>query len=329
MAAAIATLAPVPKADVLLDVSAAGIGLDMHRPSDIRMFGHAFEWAGYANYTKALPQYQLELSKPNRFTYYGTSKDGGRVYFSGFNEEGFAVSNRGIEDIQTGEIEAPEQPDAEGPACTFFGCLRVGNADDPALEVAGNTELAGTLEVAGNTELGGTLEVTGASTLTGNVTLGGTITGGHATTATDGLVEIATAAELAAAINGTDQNPTVPGATLVPNINDLDTIVDDIADQIIPDIGLLRTQDRIIYVAAAAGNVPDADLTADGALGDARLLRNVAPSWCSPTCMKPLTVTHLVTALLAVPVKASTTATQSMVSRSLSAPTPRQLSTTV
>ena len=34
----------------------------MRRPSNIRLFGQAFEWAGQLNYTKALPQYQRDLS---------------------------------------------------------------------------------------------------------------------------------------------------------------------------------------------------------------------------------------------------------------------------
>ena len=83
--------------------------LNFRRPSNIRLFGHAYEWAGYLNYSKALPKYQGELSHANKFTYYGTNEDGGKVYFSGFNEEGFAVSPRGVEDTQTGDILGLEE----------------------------------------------------------------------------------------------------------------------------------------------------------------------------------------------------------------------------
>ena len=85
---------------------------EFRRPSIIRMYGHAFEWAGFGNYTKGLPQYQGGMLASNKFTYYGTSELGGRVYFTGFNEEGFSVSPRGVEDIQTGEVLSAEQINA-------------------------------------------------------------------------------------------------------------------------------------------------------------------------------------------------------------------------
>ena len=76
--------------------------VEFRRPSNIRLFGHAYEWAGTLNYTKALPFYQKELGTINKFTYYFTHQNGGRVYASGFNEEGFLVTNRGLEDLATG-----------------------------------------------------------------------------------------------------------------------------------------------------------------------------------------------------------------------------------
>ena len=78
------------------------------RPSQIRLFGHAMEWAGYLNYTKALPQYQRDLSASNKFSYYFTNSGGGRVYISAFNEEGFQVTAGGIIDLLTGETLSPE-----------------------------------------------------------------------------------------------------------------------------------------------------------------------------------------------------------------------------
>ena len=76
--------------------------VEFRRPSVVRLFGHAWEWAGFLNYTKAIPAYQGELSPQNKFTYYFTNVDGGRVYATGFNEEGFQVTPRGLEDIATG-----------------------------------------------------------------------------------------------------------------------------------------------------------------------------------------------------------------------------------
>jgi hypothetical protein len=81
----------------------ANWAIEFRRPSNIRLFGHAWEWAGYLNYSKSLPEYQLELSPLNKFTYYFTNKNGGRVYGSGFNEEGFVVTPQGLQDLATGQ----------------------------------------------------------------------------------------------------------------------------------------------------------------------------------------------------------------------------------
>ena len=86
----------------------------MRRPSNIRLFGQAFEWAGQLNYTKALPQYQRDLSASNKFTYFFTNQLGGRVYVSGFNEEGFEVTAAGLTDLQTGETVSPDGLGSDG-----------------------------------------------------------------------------------------------------------------------------------------------------------------------------------------------------------------------
>lgn len=83
--------------------------LELRRPSTMRMFGHAWEWAGFLNYTKAIPQYQKELSPQNKFTYFFTNVSGGRVYGSGFNEEGFLVTPQGIQDLTTGAVVGTDQ----------------------------------------------------------------------------------------------------------------------------------------------------------------------------------------------------------------------------
>lgn len=79
---------------------------EFRRPSVLRLFAHAFEWAGTLNYSKAFPAVQQQLSALNKFTYYFTNELGGRVYPSGFNEEGFIVKSTGIEDLNTGQSQS-------------------------------------------------------------------------------------------------------------------------------------------------------------------------------------------------------------------------------
>ena len=128
---------------------------EFRRPSVIRMYGHAYEWAGFGNYSKGLPQYQGGMLASNKFTYYGTNELGGRVYFTGFNEEGFSVSPRGVEDIQTGEVLSAEEinaPDADILIPGFFEALTIGE-----LTVTQDIEINGT--VSGNPVWGDTLPV--------------------------------------------------------------------------------------------------------------------------------------------------------------------------
>ena len=89
--------------------------VEFRRPSQCRTYGHAYEWSGWSNYSKALPQYQKGLLPGNKFSYYFTNQGGGKCYVTGFNEEGFRVSNSGLEVIETGQmidrnqIGAPDQ----------------------------------------------------------------------------------------------------------------------------------------------------------------------------------------------------------------------------
>ena len=113
-------LKPRPRADRLRDpsdssdmlgynpIGGAVTGLanwpmEFRRPSIVRMFGHAWEWAGFGNYTKALPDYQRELTPQNLFSYYFGVQIGGRVYGTGFNEQGFQVTQAGLVDLSTGK----------------------------------------------------------------------------------------------------------------------------------------------------------------------------------------------------------------------------------
>jgi hypothetical protein len=76
--------------------------IEFRRPSVLRLYGHAWEWAGYLNYSKSIPAAQRDLSPQNKFTYYFTNSEGGRVVPQGSNEDGFNISPRGLEDIETG-----------------------------------------------------------------------------------------------------------------------------------------------------------------------------------------------------------------------------------
>jgi hypothetical protein len=87
--------------------AASGLGnwaVEFRRPSTLRLYGHAWEWAGFLNYSKAIPAAQKELGPQNKFTYYYTNVEGGRVVPQGSNEDGFNISPRGLEDIETGAI---------------------------------------------------------------------------------------------------------------------------------------------------------------------------------------------------------------------------------
>ena len=171
--------------------------VDFRRPSQIRLFGHAYEWAGYLNYTKALPQYQLELSRENKFTYYGTSKDGGRVYFSGFNEEGALVSPAGLTDITTGETVAPEDLDPIEPPCQFFDCLTVNE-----LTVQNTLTTNGDVDINGSVDISDDLAVNGDIIVNGDIDLdNGEIINFAATTTRPGIGDLARVQDLRAAID--------------------------------------------------------------------------------------------------------------------------------
>lgn len=86
--------------------------VEFRRPSILRLYGHAWEWAGWLNYSKSLPGAQQQLSSFNKFTYYFTNETGGRVVPQGSNEDGFNISPRGLEDIETGALVTVEDLDA-------------------------------------------------------------------------------------------------------------------------------------------------------------------------------------------------------------------------
>ena len=200
----IAIATPTTRANRDVALAAAVTNVEFRRPSIIRMYGHAFEWAGFGNYTKALPQYQGGMGGANKFSYYGTNELGGRVYFTGFNEEGFSVSPRGIEDITTGEVLSSEEinaPDIELDIPTFFDQL---NANTLTV----NQELIINGTVSGTPNWGDTLPI--------------------ATAGDRGIVELATVAEAAAGTTPSAQSPqsSLQGA--------VDNIQNDIAPRLLP-----------------------------------------------------------------------------------------------
>lgn len=82
--------------------------VEFRRPSVLRLYGHAWEWAGFGNYSKALPAVQQDMSDFNKFTYYFTNVAGGRVVPQGSNEDGYNITPRGLEDIETGATTSLE-----------------------------------------------------------------------------------------------------------------------------------------------------------------------------------------------------------------------------
>ena len=145
-----------------LDVSSQNWLIEYRRPSNVRLFSHAYEWAGYLNYSKALPQYQKQLSPNNQFTYYFTNQNGGKVYASGFNQEGLQVSPRGLEDITTGQVLSLED---------------IGNPDR-------TIDFPDTF-----------LNLSVDQLSVNNIQINGTINGANASTTEKGIVELATSAE--------------------------------------------------------------------------------------------------------------------------------------
>lgn len=104
--------------------------VEFRRPSMLRLYGHAWEWAGYLNYSKSIPSAQQELSPQNKFSYYFTHQLGGRVVPTGSNEDGYAVSPLGLEDIGTGVTRTVESLGSNSiriPTTDFFPELTVGS----------------------------------------------------------------------------------------------------------------------------------------------------------------------------------------------------------
>jgi hypothetical protein len=157
--------------------AASGLGnwaIEFRRPSVLRLYGHAWEWAGFLNYSKALPAAQQELGAQNKFTYYFTSDSGGRVVPQGSNEDGFNITPRGLEDIETG---ATLTVDAIGSATLddfqvtdFPNGLTASTLEVDELIVRNTVDLptaATTTEVAGAVELASAAELRDSASISG------------------------------------------------------------------------------------------------------------------------------------------------------------------
>jgi len=124
--------------------AATGLGnwaVEFRRPSALRLYGHAWEWAGFLNYSKAIPAAQKELGPQNKFTYYFTNQLGGRVVPKGSNEDGFNITPRGLEDIETGatlSVDSIGSSTIDEYAETNFDSITVGTAQIDELTVANN-----------------------------------------------------------------------------------------------------------------------------------------------------------------------------------------------
>jgi hypothetical protein len=133
--------------------------VEFRRPSALRLYGHAWEWAGWLNYSKAIPVAQQQLSVFNKFTYYFTNEAGGRVVPQGSNEDGFNVSPRGLEDVETGaqvSVDDLNAPPIDLP--TFDTDITITN-----LTVVGILNLSDVTSISGAEELFPYLPIAGAS----------------------------------------------------------------------------------------------------------------------------------------------------------------------
>lgn len=118
--------------------------VEFRRPSTLRLYGHAWEWAGFLNYSKAIPAAQRDLGAQNKFTYYFTNWLGGRVVPQGSNEDGFNISPRGLEDIETGATISPENigiDTIDDAQSTDFDTLTANNLTVRNLFVLGDNQI--------------------------------------------------------------------------------------------------------------------------------------------------------------------------------------------
>ena len=160
--------------------------VEFNRPSLIRAFGQSYEWAGQGNYSKAMPKYQVTaLSDQHKVDYFAVNHMGGRVYNTGFNEDGLIVQGDTINDLGTNTVVTTET--------AGLGALG-GDPDFPAVPTSFDT-------LTINQEFNALQQAT-----VNNLTINGTVDGSPvfapnvlpaASAAVAGIIELATLAELA------------------------------------------------------------------------------------------------------------------------------------
>lgn len=218
--------------------------VQFRRPSFMQLLTHNWAWSGFLNYTKSLPQYQRQLSAQNRFTYYFTNANGGRVYPTGFNEEGYQITPRGIEDIATGQTLTVESLGANDMILrepeTVFDSLNATNLSAGAITVSGVATLNG------NTSINGSLALSNAA----RTTLA-------ASTTTAGFVELATSGEAA---SGQSEVVAVTPAGLALALNNLTA---SITQSINASAAISTPIGTVFYVARSSA--PAGWLKANGA----------------------------------------------------------------
>lgn len=191
--AAHAALVPQAEADRTRDVTSSadfptapsngaanGLGnwaVEFRRPSTLRLYGHAWEWAGFLNYSKAIPAAQKELGPQNKFSYYFTNQLGGRVVPQGSNEDGFNITPRGLEDIETGatlsvdsigastidDVQETDFPNGLTASSIDVDNLTINTSIDFPLNAAGTTDGFGVVRLADAAQLRSTGIVSGAN----------------------------------------------------------------------------------------------------------------------------------------------------------------------
>jgi hypothetical protein len=175
--------------------------LQFHRPSVIRLYSHAWEWAGFGNYTRALPQYQGEMSPRNKFSYFFTNDGGGRVYGTGNNEDGFSISPFGITDISTGQQISLDQIGQTNDENNLTFPTNFGDITVSSIVISGLADFGSSADFTGTNLIG--FPAAGVTSLDKNGNRVGR----------DGIVRLATGEEVDNAFNsGTlPPPPSVPG----------------------------------------------------------------------------------------------------------------------
>ena len=160
--------------------AATGLGnwaIEFRRPSMLRLYGHAWEWTGYLNYSKALPAAQKNLGAQNKFTYYFTHEVGGRVVPQGSNEEGFNITPRGLENVETGatisveninnatidDFQTTDFPNGLTAESITVGDLTVSGSATFSSSSAANTDRLGAVQLADAAALRANVAITGTN----------------------------------------------------------------------------------------------------------------------------------------------------------------------